>query len=46
MQPIFKAYDTDESGAVDYKEFATAIFGAEGAAKASIKRNERVEPKT
>lgn len=29
MQPLFKQYDTDGSGNLDYKEFSAIIFGDE-----------------
>ena len=46
LKPLFASYDTDGSGAVDYKEFSTAIYGPEGAAKAMVKKTPPVEPKT
>lgn len=27
--PLFKAYDSDGSGSLDYKEFSSIIFGEE-----------------
>lgn len=29
MEPLFKGYDLDGSGSLDYKEFAAIIFGAD-----------------
>ena len=29
LEPLFKQYDTDRSGAIDYKEFAGIVFGAD-----------------
>jgi len=31
MEPLFKYYDRDGSGCLDYKEFSTIVFGNEGA---------------
>lgn len=33
LQPLFKAYDSDGSGALDYKEFSAIIFGEENGVK-------------
>jgi len=30
LKPLFKQYDADGSGALDYKEFSSIIFGSEG----------------
>lgn len=27
LKPLFQSYDTDRSGALDYKEFSAIIFG-------------------
>lgn len=27
--PLFKMYDTDRSGSIDYKEFSGIVFGGE-----------------
>ncbi len=29
LEPLFRQYDTDRSGAIDYKEFAGIVFGAD-----------------
>lgn len=33
MQPLFKVYDRDGSGSLDYKEFANIVFGNEGGSR-------------
>ena len=38
LQPLFKAYDTDQSGSLDYKEFSTIIFGGENPKGQMVKR--------
>lgn len=30
LQPLFKVYDSDQSGNLDYKEFSSIIFGNDG----------------
>lgn len=30
LEPLFRAYDSDGSGNLDYKEFSAIIFGNEG----------------
>lgn len=44
LKPLFDFYDSDSSGAVDYKEMTAAVLGAEVANKAFVKKTERVEP--
>jgi Ca2+-binding EF-hand superfamily protein len=29
LMPLFKIYDTDRSGSIDYKEFSAIVFGGE-----------------
>lgn len=29
VSPLFKIYDTDRSGSIDYKEFSAIVFGGE-----------------
>ena len=36
LQPLFKAYDTDGSGSLDYKEFSGIIFGGENGVKGQM----------
>jgi Ca2+-binding EF-hand superfamily protein len=36
LQPLFKAYDTDGSGSLDYKEFSAIIFGGENGVKGQM----------
>jgi len=30
LEPLFRQYDTDRSGSLDYKEFSSIIFGNDG----------------
>lgn len=30
MQPLFRQYDTDKSGSLDYREFSSIIFNGDG----------------
>jgi Ca2+-binding EF-hand superfamily protein len=46
LKPLFDSYDNDQSGSVDYKELTAVVFGNEISNKASVKQNERVEPRT
>jgi Ca2+-binding EF-hand superfamily protein len=46
LKPLFDYYDSDGSGAVDYKELTAVVFGNEVSNKALVKKNERVEPRT
>lgn len=46
LKPLFDVYDSDKSGAVDYKEMTAVVLGAEVANKAFVKKNDRVEPQT
>ena len=38
MQPLFKQYDTDGSGSLDYKEFSAIIFGHDNVKSQMVKR--------
>jgi Ca2+-binding EF-hand superfamily protein len=29
LQPLFKVYDSDRSGSIDYKEFSSIVFGSD-----------------
>jgi len=33
LKPLFDTYDEDKSGSLDYREFATAVFGRESSGK-------------
>ena len=46
LRPLFQTYDTDQSGSLDYKEFAVAVFGEEAAAKGQMQKKPPVEAKT
>ena len=35
MDALFSIYDTDRSGALDYKEFSVGLFGKEGGSSGS-----------
>lgn len=36
IKPLFESYDKDRSGSLDYKEFASAVFGKEVATNAYV----------
>ena len=38
IQPLFNIYDADQSGYLDYKEFAIIVFGEEAASKGACNR--------
>jgi len=38
MLPLFKMYDADESGCLDYKEFSAIVFGSENPKGQMVKR--------
>ena len=38
LLPLFKQYDTDNSGSLDYKEFSTIIFGEDSLKGQMVKR--------
>jgi Ca2+-binding EF-hand superfamily protein len=29
LKPLFRGYDTDQSGSIDYKEFSAIVFGGD-----------------
>ena len=38
LQPLFKQYDQDGSGSLDYKEFSAIIFGPDNVKGQMVKR--------
>ena len=46
LKPLFDSYDRDGSGALDYQEFALALFGEEAAAKGQLQKRPKVVPQT
>jgi Ca2+-binding EF-hand superfamily protein len=45
LEPLFRQYDQDGSGNLDYKEFACIVFGEEVNRAATVKQV-KVEPQT
>ena len=46
LRPLFNTYDKDQSGSLDYAEFAIAVFGEESAAKGQVQKRPAVNPRT
>ena len=44
MAPLFKQYDLDGNGALDYKEFSAAIFGVDNMKGQMVKRQPGSNP--
>ena len=46
LKSLFDIYDRDGSGALDYQEFAIALFGEEAASKGQLQKRPKVVPQT